>query len=106
MAAAVAQIRELREQYDSLSCQTPPGPFSVEILHVLELESLLYLGEITARGALAREESRGSHFRTDHSQRNDVDWLKHTVAQLDGKEIELSYSDVDISRFEPKERTY
>jgi succinate dehydrogenase / fumarate reductase flavoprotein subunit len=106
MFRAVRRIRELRERYREVICQTSLGPFNFELLNVLELESLLYLGEITARGALARTESRGSHFRTDYTERNDADWLKHTVAQLDGEEIKLSYKDVDISRYEPRERTY
>lgn len=106
LAEAVAQIRELRERYKTISSQTRAGPFHSEILNVLELESLLYLGEITARGALAREESRGSHFRTDYPQRNDAKWLKHTIAQLDGEEIKLSYADVDVSLYQPEERTY
>jgi succinate dehydrogenase / fumarate reductase flavoprotein subunit len=106
LAQAVAEIGELREQYRTVSCRTSPGPFQFEILNVLELESLLYLAEITARGALAREESRGSHFRTEHPERDDVDWLKHTVAVLDGEEIPLAKSEVDVTLHKPRERTY
>ena len=83
------QIRQLREQFQTVGCRTPLGPFQVEILHVLELESQLYLAEITAAGALARRESRGSHFRTDFPTRDDAQWLKHTLARLDGDEIQL-----------------
>ncbi len=106
LAEAVAEIRALRRQYPAVRARTPIGPFQSEILHVLELESLLYLGEITARGALARTESRGSHFRTDHPERNDGEWLRHTIARLDGDEVELSYAEVDVSRYEPQQRTY
>ncbi len=106
MAEAVDRIGELRRQFGSVCCRTRPGPFNSEILHVLELQSLLYLGEITARGALARQESRGSHFRTDYNHRDDSQWLKHTIARLDGERITLSYTDVDTSHYEPKERTY
>jgi len=106
LAEAASEIRELREQYRAVSVRTPLGPFNFEILNVLELEGLLYLGEITARGALARKESRGSHFRRDHRERNDADWLKHTVAQLDGDRIALSYADVDVGLYKPKHRTY
>jgi succinate dehydrogenase / fumarate reductase flavoprotein subunit len=103
---AVAEIRELRQQYQAVGLRTPIGPFQSEVLHVLELESLLYLGEITARGALARKESRGSHFRTDYPERDDQHWLRHTLAQLDGEEVRLSYSDVDLGLHEPGQRTY
>jgi succinate dehydrogenase / fumarate reductase, flavoprotein subunit len=106
LAEAVAQIGQLRQQYQAVRCQTPLGPFSSEIVHVLELESLLYLGEITARGALARRESRGSHFRTDYPQRNDGDWLRHTLARRDGDEVRLSSAAVDVSLYAPQARTY
>jgi len=106
LAEAVEQIGELRRRYRTVCCRTAPGPFAAEMLHVFELESQIAMGEITARGALARTESRGSHFRTDYPDRNDADWLKHTIARLDGDEIRLSYGDVDISHHEPKKRTY
>jgi succinate dehydrogenase / fumarate reductase flavoprotein subunit len=106
LSEAVAQIRELREQFQDVACRTPPGPFQSEMLHVLHLECQLYLAEITAAGALARTESRGSHFRQDFPARNDAQWLKHTLARLEGDEIRFSYTDVDTSLYEPKERTY
>jgi succinate dehydrogenase / fumarate reductase flavoprotein subunit len=106
LAEAVESIGELRGQYEDVFCQTPLGPFRDEIVRVLDLKSSLYLAEITARGALVRKESRGSHSRTDYPKRNDAEWLKHTIARLDGDEVKLSYSDVDIEHFEPKERTY
>ncbi len=106
LAEAVDEIREIHKQYHAVSLETPIGPFNFEILRVLELESLIYLGEITARGALAREESRGSHFRVDRVGRNDRGWLKHTIAELDGDEIAFRYAEVDVSLYEPKQRTY
>jgi len=106
LADAVGQIRRLREQYRAIRLRTPPGPFQSEVLHVLELESLLYLGEITAQGALARRESRGSHFRVDHPGRDDAHWLKHTIARLDGQEPHFSYAEVDTSLHEPEQRVY
>ena len=106
LAQAVDQIVSLKERYRQVSLSTSPGPFNFELVNVLELESQLYLAEITARGALARQESRGSHFRTDYPNRNDERWLRHTLARLDGDEVVLSYSDVDVSHHEPQERTY
>jgi succinate dehydrogenase / fumarate reductase flavoprotein subunit len=106
IADAAVQIRHLRQQYATVGCRTPPGPFNFEILQVLELEGLLYVAEVIARGALARRESRGSHFRTDYPTRNDAEWLKHTLARLDGGEICFSYNDVDTSHHAPQARTY
>jgi len=102
-AEAIAQFKRL---YESVQLTEPPRPFSYEVIAVLELKSLIYLSEVTARGALARQESRGSHYRTDFPQRNDDAWLRHTVARLEGDEVVLSYSPVDTSHYEPKARTY
>jgi succinate dehydrogenase / fumarate reductase flavoprotein subunit len=106
LAQAVDEIRALGDQYREMALNTPMGPFNYELLHGLELESLLYLGEITARGALAREESRGSHFRTDHPERDDAGWLRHTIARLLGEEIAFSYAEPDLSLVQPKARAY
>ena len=80
----LGELLDLRAMHERVCCRTGPGPFSSEIVHVLELEGVLRLGEICIRGALAREESRGAHFRTDFPGRDDARWLKHTVAELDG----------------------
>ncbi len=106
LAQAVERVAALKDQYREVCCRAPLGPFNFEVLHVSELESLLWLAEVIARGALARTESRGSHFRTDYPARNDGQWLKHTLAQLDGDRLAVSYENVDVSLYEPKERTY
>jgi succinate dehydrogenase / fumarate reductase flavoprotein subunit len=106
LAEAAVRIAELREQYQRVGCRTAPGPYQSEIVNVLDLESLIDLGDIVVRGALARQESRGSHSRTDFPERDDTHWLKHTMAERVDGSINLSYSEVDISHYEPKERTY
>lgn len=106
LADAVEKVRRLRQQYAEAGCRTPPGPFNYEILQALELEGLLYVADVIAQGALARRESRGSHFRADYPQRDDAQWLRHTLARLDGGEIGLSYTEVDTSHYVPQARTY
>ncbi len=106
LADAVERIDELKQRYQSVACRTPAGTFNKELVDVLELESLLLLGEIVARGALARHESRGSHSRTDYPKRDDEQWLQHTLARLENGEVRLSYSDVDVSHYEPAERKF
>jgi len=106
LTEAVEQIGRLKRQYQGVLLKTAPGPFNLEIVKVLELEGLLYLAEITARGALARRESRGSHYRTDFPDRNDAEWLRHTVARLEGDQVVVSYTDVDVSLYEPRQREY
>ena len=106
LAGAVSRIRELRGQYEAVCFRTPMAPFNSEILLGLELENMLYLAEITARAALARWESRGSHFRSDYPNRNDAEWLRHTIASRHGDEVCLEYCDVDTRLYEPEQRTY
>lgn len=106
LADAVEQVRRLREQYAAVGCSTSPGSFNFEVLQALELEGLLLVAEVIARGALARRESRGSHFRRDYPARDDAQWLRHTLARLDGGDIGLTYSDVDTSHHAPQARTY
>ena len=55
---------------------------------------------------IKREESRGSHTRTDHPDRDDENYLKHTLIELDDKNLNISYKPVTIGMFEPKERVY
>jgi len=106
LAEALRAIESLKDEVKTVRLTTSPGPFNFELLNVLELTGQVLLAEVTTRGALARAESRGSHFRTDFPERDDSAWLRHTIARLKDGKVELSYKDVDISRYEPKERTY
>lgn len=106
LAEAVRQIRALQAAYREVGCRTKLGPFNYELLRVLELESMLAVAEVIACGALARRESRGSHFRTDYPRRDDAGWLKHTVARRVDDELVLTYNPVDTSLYVPRARTY
>jgi succinate dehydrogenase / fumarate reductase flavoprotein subunit len=80
--------------------------YNTDLLNIWELGNLLDLAEVTTVSALARRESRGGHAREDYPKRDDVNWLKHTLAwDRDGK-IELGYKPVAITRWQPKERVY
>ena len=72
----------------------------------VELGFMLDCAELVTAGALAREESRGGHFREDFPLRDDVNWLKHTLAYLEPEGVRMSSKPVTITRFEPKERVY
>ena len=106
MQEAVDDIQSLRERYRTVRVQDTGRPFNTDLLEIIELGNLLDLSLLTAASALNREESRGAHSREDFSERDDDNWLKHTLAYLEGDAVRLSDKAVDISIWEPKPRTY
>ena len=75
---ALRQIHELKEDYNKVTVEDSGKKFNTELKTALELKNMLDYSEVIVEAALAREESRGSHFRTDFSERNDADWLAHS----------------------------
>jgi succinate dehydrogenase / fumarate reductase flavoprotein subunit len=106
MTEAVERIRELRERFRQVEIQDKGMRFNQELLEAWEIGCLLDLAEVTAESALARQESRGAHSRDDHPERDDENWLKHTLAYLHDDKIELKYKPVVITQYEPKARVY
>jgi succinate dehydrogenase / fumarate reductase flavoprotein subunit len=106
MKKAVEDVSNLRDSYVEIGVQDQDVNFNTEVLSILELENLLDLSLHTASAALARTESRGAHSREDFTERDDENWLKHTLSLIDGKEVKLDSKPVDVSRWEPKPRVY
>ena len=106
MAKAVDVLRELREVYTKVRVQDRSKAFNTDLLEILELGNLLDLALITAESARNRKESRGAHSREDFPDRDDENWLKHTLAWLDQDVVRIDYKPVDLSIWEPKPRMY
>jgi succinate dehydrogenase / fumarate reductase flavoprotein subunit len=106
LTEGLEKIRELKNRYKSIRLKSKGRKANFDLIWSLELQGNLELAEIILMGALAREESRGSQSRTDFPKRDDENWLKHTLATYTPEGPKLSYSEVDISRWEPKERKY
>lgn len=106
MQEGLLEIKKIQEKISQVSISNKERAVNQALIRFLELEGMLQLAEVVAVGALAREESRGSHTRTDYPLRNDTHFLKHTIAALQGKKIEISYKPVTLGMFEPKERVY
>jgi succinate dehydrogenase / fumarate reductase flavoprotein subunit len=106
MAEAVNDVQALREKYQDVRTEDTSKAYNSDILGILELENLLDLSLITAASAVNRKESRGAHSREDYPDRDDPNWLKHTLASLDGNDVKIDYKDVDTSIWEPKPRKY
>ncbi|MEZ4532191.1 MAG: succinate dehydrogenase flavoprotein subunit [Thermomicrobiales bacterium] len=106
MSEALAEVKDLREAYARASVQDKGEVFNTDLTEALELGYMIDLAEAIVVGALAREESRGAHYRTDFEKRDDANWLAHSVITRRGDELELTKKPVTITTFEPKERVY
>jgi len=100
------KVMELRERFKNVSLTDRSGRYNMELPAVTELGNMLEISGAILLGALKRTESRGAHFRTDHPDRDDRNWLKHTMVSLKDGEYRLRYSDVSITIFKPEERHY
>ncbi|MCW5877566.1 MAG: FAD-dependent oxidoreductase [Anaerolineales bacterium] len=106
MQSAAEKMRELRGRYPNISVDDHGRRFNTDLLNAWELGCLLDVALVTAVSAEARPESRGAHSREDFPKRDDVDWLKHTLAWLDGDQVKLDYKPVTITKHQPMERVY
>ncbi|OQY97627.1 MAG: fumarate reductase (quinol) flavoprotein subunit [Candidatus Brocadia sp. UTAMX2] len=103
---AVNDIRVLQERYKRIKLNYTGKRANLSLAWALELKGSLDVAAAVVAGALAREESRGSHFRTDFPKRDDKVWLKHTLAYFAPDGVRLDYKPVTIGPFEPQERKY
>jgi len=106
LAEAVEDIRQIRSDFKDVYLSSSDLHFSQELVNVIEFGYMLDLAEVIALGALARTETRGSHYRLDFTTRDDKNWLKHTLVILKGDKPELSYKDVTPGKYEPEARKY
>ena len=106
LLSAKEKIKELKERLNHVGVKQKDIAFNYEFIQYLELEGMLHVAEVIVEGALARKESRGSHFRLDHPHRGDEHWLRHTLAYKTPEGPKLEYKEVTITSYPPKERTY
>jgi succinate dehydrogenase / fumarate reductase flavoprotein subunit len=103
---ALEGIRLIREDYGRAHLTGDCLRYGQAVVNLIEFGYMLDLTEAITLGALQREETRGSHYRLDFRQRNDRDWLKHTLVSLrEGKPV-VDYREVKITKYEPQERKY
>jgi succinate dehydrogenase / fumarate reductase flavoprotein subunit len=107
LTTALDKVKELKLRYKELSIQDQGSCFNRDLLDAIELGHLLDLAEVIAHGALIRKESRGAHFREDFPERDDKNFLVHTMALYDkDKGPQIFTKPVTLTKFEPKERKY
>jgi succinate dehydrogenase / fumarate reductase flavoprotein subunit len=102
LTEAMEKLRELKVRAERVALQDKGRIFNSELIQALELGCLVEVAETIVAGALAREESRGAHYRSDFPKRDDTTWLKHTLAHRTPDGSSLKYTPVTITRFQPK----
>jgi succinate dehydrogenase / fumarate reductase flavoprotein subunit len=109
LKTGLSTIKQLQKRFQGATVMDKSKRFNTDVLAALETEHLLTFSEVIVDSALARTESRGAHSRTDHTERDDENWLKHTMAHKgeDGLPV-LSYKDVNIDwqKYPPQLRKY
>ncbi len=108
---AEVDIAALKERYARVSVQDKGLRYNTDLLEAVELGFLLDLAEVLVVSAHARTESRGGHFREDYPTRDDVNFMRHTMAYRHDSaagepEIRLDYKPVAVTRYQPMERKY
>ncbi|PZR55098.1 succinate dehydrogenase flavoprotein subunit [Xylanimonas oleitrophica] len=126
---ALSDIRELQKRYKNVSVQDKGKLFNTDLLEAIELGFLLDIAEVTVLAAINRKESRGGHYREDYPQRDDANYMQHTMAyrrptsasdvadghiegyfdhveEFDGYKVVLGSKPVTQTRYEPMERKY
>jgi succinate dehydrogenase / fumarate reductase flavoprotein subunit len=103
---ADAQIRALQERAKKMNLGDRTRWSNQTLNFARELENMIILARVVTLGALARNESRGAHYKPDFPERDDANWLKTTRAKWVNNEIRLSYEPVDISQITPRTRRY
>ncbi|NLO27676.1 MAG: FAD-binding protein [Actinobacteria bacterium] len=108
MKAGIEKLLSIKERVKNVGLRWTGRVFNVDMIRTVEFEGMVDLALCVAEGALARTESRGAHFRTDHNTRDDVNWLKHTLAYYrpDTPGPRLDAKPVTLGPFELQERKY
>ncbi len=106
LRATCDKLSELKERYKRVELSDHSLTFNTELTTALELGYMLDCAEAVAHSALARTESRGSHQRKDHVDRDDVRFLKHSLAYRTEGDPRLHYRDVVITKWPPGDRVY
>ena len=107
---ALRDIRKARKLYQDVAVRDPSRTYNTDLVHTIETGNIIDCAEAITVGALAREEFRGAHWRKQYQERDDENWLKHTLYAWNDGSPELYYKPVILEgheeTYEPKERSY
>ena len=106
MAEALEKVKALQERFKDVRVTDTGKIFNTELLNMWELGNMLDVAEVVAACALNRKESRGGHSREDYPERDDQEWMKHTLAWKKEGKVEIDYKPVVVTKYQPKKRVY
>lgn len=106
MQEGFTKLDQFQEQYQEVYLDDKGKLWNTEIVEALELRNLIVVAKLILGSAITRKESRGAHSREDYPQRNDEQFLKHTLSYYSPMGIDIAYRSVAMGMFEPQERKY
>ncbi|MDT7782294.1 MAG: succinate dehydrogenase / fumarate reductase, flavoprotein subunit, partial [Pseudonocardiales bacterium] len=110
LKTALHDVQALKERYAHIQVQDKGKRFNTDLLEAVELGFLLELAEVLVHGALARKESRGGHAREDYPNRDDTNFMRHSMFYKQGDglaaDIRMDFKPVTFTRYKPMERKY
>ncbi|QKR00487.1 succinate dehydrogenase flavoprotein subunit [Metallosphaera tengchongensis] len=106
LKTALSEVEKLRAQVKNMYVTDKSKVYNTEFFNALELRNMMDLAVVIAKAALTRTESRGAHYRTDYPERDDKNWLKHTIAYLKADKVEIGFKPVTLTKYQPEARVY
>ena len=109
MEGALNNLNNIKKRLPNISVDDKGKVFNTNLIFALELEFMIDNAEAIIHGAITRKESRGAHFRTDIPDRDDENWLKHTLVYHDNSNdnnVRIETSPVKVTKWEPVKRVY
>ncbi|MCS6998228.1 MAG: FAD-dependent oxidoreductase [Aquificaceae bacterium] len=106
LQSAYEELSELLQRWERVPVVDKSKVFNINLLELIELRNMLHLARTVAYCALHRKESRGGHYRKDYPEREDEDFLKHTLVKQEGDKLRVEYIEVKITHHQPAERKY
>ena len=106
LKSAYEELSELLSRWEKIPVVDKSRVFNTNLIELLELRNMLELARAVALGALERRESRGGHSREDYPERDDENFLKHSLIYYEDGELKIDYIPVMVTRYKPAERKY